>query len=256
MTAPQGGLQFDPEFFHLFVGTAEALSLVRTKHSEEPRHPDPKVTVLVIDNHRLFADGLVSLLGTEPGIELVGHSGTMLEAFELVATERPDVALLDWDLPRGTGAETTRIIRERSPDTKVVLLTSEADGSILTDAMAAGCSGLVDKHGGLREVVDAVRAAHRGDVTVPVWPTSSANGTGGPEAPPTNLTKRELEVLGLLAQGLSSAALSEQLSITLNTVRNHVQRILDKLGVHSKLEAVTASLRSGVVTSPRVQHRR
>lgn len=211
---------------------------------------DAGVRVLVVDSHRLFADGIVSLLGDRDGIDVVGRSSAFPDAVAIVHEERPDVVVLDWDLPGGAGAGEVRALLDASAGTKVVILTAEADRPSATEAMAAGCSGILDKDRGLDEVVDAIRTAHLGEVTIPLWRPSVVNRPGRRGVPPTNLTKRELEILGLLAQGCSNAVLAERLSITTNTVRNHVQRILEKLGAHSKLEAVTTSLRTGVVKVP------
>lgn len=250
MTKESGG-HFDPGLMGVFLGSVKDFTRVRTELQGESGRRDAAIRVLVVDDHQLFADGMVSLLSTEEGIEVVGQSTSIPEAIRLAAEKRADVVLLDWNLPGGTGADAARGIRANQPETKVVILTSETDGSILAEALEAGCSGLVNKDGDLDEAIGAVRSAYLGEVTIPLTRLSSVmTMRKGGDTPPSDLTPRELEVLGLLAQGFSNAALAEQLFISLNTARNHVQRILEKLGVHSKLEAVVVSLRTGLVRAP------
>lgn len=250
MMSKERGRQFDPQLFDVFLGAIDDFSRIREELPDEGRRLGPPIRVLVVDDHQLFADGMATLLGTEEDITVVGQGNSIPEAIDLATQTRPDVVLLDWNLPGGTGADVTRSIRQQMPETKVVILTSETDGSVLTEALEAGCSGLLSKHGELEDTVEAVRAAYLGEVTIPLPRLSTVLARGSRTTPPTDLTKRELEILGLLAEGLSNAAIAEQLFISVNTVRNHVQRILEKLGVHSKLEAVTTSLRSGVVEVP------
>ena len=249
MMTTKRGLHFDPLLLDVFVEAADDVRRVRAELPDECLHAGV-VRVLVVDSHQLFANGMVSLLGSEDGIDVVGQSSEVPDAVAAVHEKQPDVVVLDWDLTGGAGAGAARTLLDAAPGAKVVILTAEADRLAVSEAMEAGCSGILDKERGLEEVVAAIKTAHLGEVTIPIWRLSVANRPGEHGVPPTNLTKRELEILGLLAEGLSNAALAERLSITSNTVRNHVQRILEKLGAHSKLEAVTTSLRTGLVKVP------
>ena len=209
--------------------------------------------VLLCDDHVIFAEALAGLLHGE-GIEVVGIANSVAAAVSQVAARRPDVVLMDYELPDGDGVSATAAIKAVLPSANVVLLTSNADEDVLVSAIEAGASGYITKHKPAVEVMAAVRAAANGEMLVssdmlarllPRVTQRRANKVGH------DLTARELEVLELLAEGTPNHELAQRMGISRNTVRNHVQNLLTKLGVHSRLEAVALATREGLVRARR-----
>lgn len=216
-----------------------------------PSEPNAKpIGVLIVDDHQMMAEGLGSALGSEEDIEVVGVAGSVAQALALATDQQPDVVLMDFRLPDGDGAAATGEIRRAVPSTQVVMLTGFADDATLARAVDAGCSGFVHKSADLDTVIDAVRRAHAGE---PVFSSEDLSKLvrhlRGDVAPVGgDLTGRELEVLQLLAEGVTTEVLAERLYISKHTARSHVRNILAKLGAHSKLEAVAIAARAGIVT--------
>ena len=171
----------------------------------------------------------------------------------MVAEHRPDVVLLDHALPDGDGADAVRPLLDAHPGLHVVMLTASTSDRVLGAAMEAGAAGFISKSSGLDELVGAVRSAARGDAVVSpqllgrllARMRRDAQGVGH------DLTEREREILGLLAKGLTNVAISEQLFLSVHTVRNHIANLSAKLGAHSKLEALAIAVREGLVEPPR-----
>lgn len=201
------------------------------------------MSVLVVDDHVLFSQSLVRLL-SDHGIEVVGTCTTGKEAVSLVGDLRPDVVLMDLLLPDGTGAEATKRIKETNGRAKVLLLTGLADDTTLRDAIRAGCVGHLAKTESIDVVVDAVHRAAAGESLIDPALRAEVESS---EEPGATLTRREREVLALLADGMSTREVAATLDIRLNTARNHIQRLLPKLGAHSKLEAVAIASREGLI---------
>lgn len=211
----------------------------------------PPVRVVVCDDHKILAEGLAALLSGAGDMEVVGVVGSVAAVVERASATRPDVVLMDYELPDGNGVDATRAVKAAVPDAKVVMLTSFADESVLVGAIEAGCCGFLTKHKSAQDVVTAVRLAAAGealispDMLVRLLPRlrrgTQERGVG------SDLTAREREVLGLLAEGLSSEAIAARLFLSANTVRNHVQSVLTKLGAHSRLEAVSIAARAGLL---------
>jgi putative two-component system response regulator len=246
------GRQFDPRIFDAFTESLETFAAIAAEYPE--RAPDDqRVRVLVVDDHEIFVDSLVRRLMLEDDLLVVGVAGTVEAARQASTTYEPDVVLMDFELPDGDGAEATEHIKRYSPEVKVVMLTARTDQAALVRALAAGCSGFVTKGESPDRLVSAIHSAHAGEaVTSPTELApllaelrSTQRGLGA------TLTAREVEVLELVAAGLPNRAIGEQLYLSVHTIRNHVQRILEKLQVHSKLEAVAVGVREGVVTLPR-----
>ena len=210
------------------------------------------IKVLVVDDHNMVAEVLASALREQPDFQVVGIARTAAEAESASREHHPDVVLMDYRLPDDDGAHAASIIRRERPETKVVILTAFADEATLISALEAGCSGYISKDKAFKEVVSAVRAAHAGEalisqeMLVRLLPKlqKRSRGVGA------QLTSRETEVLQFLAQGLSNQAIADHLTLSLNTVRNHVQNVITKLGAHSKLEAVANAAREGILQSP------
>ncbi len=210
-----------------------------------------QIDVLIVDDHTILAESLADALG-EQGFEQVRTVGTVSESLAAVRERRPDVVLMDFRLPDGEGTKAAASIKAECPSTKVIMLTAEAHESIVIQAIEAGCSGYLLKDSRLDEVVNAVRSAHEGEALISpsmlarILPKLSSSGGRAR----FELSRREMEVLTLVAEGVSNQAIADSLVLSTNTVRNHVQRILTKLGVHSKLEAVAVATRQGILRTP------
>ncbi len=205
--------------------------------------------VVLCDNHQLLTDGLSAMLSAERDIVVTGVARSVAEVVAMVNTHRPDVLLIAYELPDGDGAATTRVLKQAHPQLQVVMLTSYSQQDVLVHAIEAGCSGYLTKHCGAHTVATAIRQAAAGQLHF----TNASLPRLLPQLGPVNrgvgarLTNRELEVLELLADGASGRAIAERLFLSSNTVRNHVQSILNKLGVHSRLEAVAIAGREGII---------
>jgi DNA-binding NarL/FixJ family response regulator len=216
-----------------------------------------RIRVLFVEDHQLLADALAALLGREPDIEVVGVARTVAEAKSL-SKERLDVVLMDYHLPDGTGAEATRSIKARWPAARVVMVTALTDDETVLESIQAGADGYLTKDRAAEDVVQAVRAAHAGETLLPrsviveiARRVAAARERGDERRMVEPLTPRELEVLRALTDGLSTPEICDKLFIAPNTLRTHVQNIMGKLRVHSKLEAVAFALRYRLVEPPR-----
>ncbi len=244
-------------------GVAVRPGLARAGHAKSrasaPLRPSPDAVpqvivealrVLVVDRQRMFGELLIGRVGDDPGMEVVGLACSAEEALREISRRQPDVAVIDPDLLDAAGEVLVGRIRDASPRTKTVLLTSTSNLATLMSAVNAGCSGFLTKDRPIDELLEAVRAAHRGEVSIsPALATlllPRLRENGGISSP---LSRREREVLDLLAEGLSNRGIAERLYVSVNTVRNHVQRVITKLGAHSKLEAVAIGVQAGLVTS-------
>jgi DNA-binding NarL/FixJ family response regulator len=216
-----------------------------------------RIRVLLVDDHQLLTGSLSQLLAKEPDIAVVGVAGTVAEA-KAMARERLDVVLMDYRLPDGTGAEATRAIKARWPNARVVMLTALNDDETVLESIQAGADGYLTKDRAVEDVVGAVRSAQAGETLLPrnvilgiAQRIAAARDRGADRRQADPLTPRELEVLRALTEGLSTREICDGLFIAPNTLRTHVQNIMGKLRVHSKLEAVAFALRHGLVEPPK-----
>jgi two-component system NarL family response regulator len=217
---------------------------------------DP-IRVLLVDDHQLLTGSLSQVLSSEPDITVVGVAGTVADARAL-SRDRLDVVLMDYRLPDGTGAEATRAIKSRWPGARVVMLTALADDETVLESIQAGADGYLTKDRAVEDVVSAVRDAHAGETLLPrsvimgiAQRVAAARDRNADRQHIEPLTPRELEVLRALTEGLATPEICERLFIAPNTLRTHVQNIMGKLHVHSKLEAVAFALRNRLVEPPR-----
>lgn len=211
----------------------------------------PPTRVLIVDDHEMVAQGLSEVLDAEEEIDVVGRAGTVRDAQRMAAQLSPDVVVMDYRLPDGDGLMATTAIRDRDPQTAVVMVTASDHDTVVAAAIEAGCSGFVTKDRAAQDVVAAVRAAARGEAGFPAAVLGRLLGRSRTAPRATGaLTPRELEVLQLLADGLSTREIAERFVLSISTVRNHVQNILTKLDAHSKLEAVSVAMRQGIVGRP------
>jgi DNA-binding NarL/FixJ family response regulator len=211
------------------------------------------IRVLIVDDHAVFSDALATILRTEADVEVVGKGGSVQEAISLAHTLQPDVVLLDVHMPDGSGIQAAAAIKKDRPQTQVVILTSDEEESVLRSAVQAGVTGYLSKHESAAQVVQAVRGAARGEALIaPYMLARLLQGLQKKDepGPATPLTPRELAVLREFSLGHDNETVAKMLKMSPNTVRTHVQNILSKLGVHSKLEAVSKGIREGWIRIP------
>lgn len=210
--------------------------------------------VLIVEDHTLFADAIRSSL-EDLDMEVLDPCADGVAALETVRRERPDLVLLDIGLPGQSGLTVGRQILEAAPGTKVVALTAMEDVRTMREAMSSGFHGYLTKDVQLRQFVRSIRAVLDGQMVLPHRLARRATGIGSPEDEAATLlaqqlTSREREVLTLLASGANSGEIARRLTVSPHTVRTHVQGILTKLQVHSRLEAVAFALRHEIVEGP------
>ena len=216
-----------------------------------------RIRVLFVEDHQLLADALSAMLGREPDMEVIGVAKSVADA-KSMARDRLDVVLMDYHLPDGTGAEATRAIKARWPGARVVMVTALTDDETVLESIQAGADGYLTKDRAAQDVVQAVRSAYAGETLLPrsvimeiARRVAAARERNDDRRMIEPLTPRELEVLRALTEGLSTPEICDRLFIAPNTLRTHVQNIMGKLRVHSKLEAVAFALRYRLVEPPR-----
>lgn len=210
-----------------------------------------RVRVLLVDDHPVVRAGILGMLGGEPDIEVVGEAGTGKEALRVAAALLPDVVLMDLRMPDMDGVEATRALRERENPPRVVILTTyDTDADILR-AVEAGATGYLLKDAPRQELAEAVRAAARGQTVLsPPVAAKLVSRMRGADA--AALTSREIDVLGLVARGLTNGQIGRALLIAEATVKTHLLRAFAKLGVDDRTAAVTTAISQGIIASPRV----
>jgi DNA-binding NarL/FixJ family response regulator len=207
------------------------------------------IDVLVVDGHFIVAKGLAMVVDGEPSMRVVGTAGSIKEAVELSGVYQPNVVLMDVDLPDGDAIAAIRRIRAVSPGSKIVVVTGASDNKALAIAVDMGCIGYVHKAARVEELLGAVSAAAADRAYFPTgelarllrerWSTPRGSHT---------VSEREREVLQLLADGRSVAEIAGCMELSTHTVRNHIRRAMKHLGVHTRLDAVVAAARAGILT--------
>ncbi|MEO5853658.1 MAG: response regulator transcription factor [Nocardioides sp.] len=215
------------------------------------------IRVLVVDDQELFRRGITMLLSCEPGIEVVGEAGDGIEGATLAESTAPDVVLLDVRMPRRSGIEACIDIKQAVPSAKILMLTVSDEEADLYEAVKSGASGYLLKDSSIEEVAQAVRVVADGQSLISpsmaVKLIDEFKQLARPErdqVPGLRLTDRELQVLKLVAKGLNNREISKQLYISENTVKNHVRNILEKLQLHSRMEAVMYAVREKLFELP------
>jgi DNA-binding NarL/FixJ family response regulator len=209
--------------------------------------------IVVVDDHRAFAEALGLAVDLEADLSCVGLAATASEGLALIASQQPDVAIVDVLLPDLDGIELTRRVRQVSARTRVIVLTARTDVAVMARAASAGACGFVPKERPVAEILTKIRTAAAGDISLDRSTLASLvarrqeRTRPGRSASGVRLTPRELEVLSLLAEGCTVLQIAKELRISVHTCRGLVRSILRKLGVHSQLEAVVKAARDGLL---------
>ncbi|HKZ85306.1 MAG TPA: response regulator transcription factor [Anaerolineae bacterium] len=209
-----------------------------------------RIRILIADDHAVVRHGLRALIATEPDMELVGEAADGVEAVKLTASLRPDVILLDLAMPRKTGLEAIDDIKRDNPQARILVLTSFAEDDKVFPAIKAGAMGYLLKDTSPRELLQAIRDVHGGDVSL--HPTIARKLVGElkrpPSLPPSTepLTERETQVLALVARGMSNQEIADALVISERTVRTHISNILGKLHLANRTQAALYAHREGL----------
>ncbi len=210
------------------------------------------VNVMVVDDHKLVREGLANMLSLQRDIEVVGQASSGEEAVSRSKALKPDLILMDISMPGMNGIVATRMIKERDPHVKVVMLTMMDQETYVYEAIKAGATGYLLKNVGLNELTRAIRAVVKGEASL--HPQAQAHLIkeyalmARKNRETFGLSDRELEVLQLLADGNTNKDIAERLFISTQTVKTHIAHIFEKLGVKDRTEAVASALRSGLVT--------
>jgi len=223
----------------------------RAKSGGEP------IRVIVVDDQELFRRGLTMLLNVEDDIEVVGEASDGVAAADLAASSVPDVVLMDVRMPKQSGIEACSSIKDVAPNARIIMLTVSDEEADLYDAVKNGASGYLLKDSSIDEVAQAVRLVADGQSLISpsmaiklLDEFKQMSRADRQQVPTPRLTDRELEVLRLVAQGLNNREIAKQLFISENTVKNHVRNILEKLQLHSRMEAVMYAVREKLLDIP------
>jgi NarL family two-component system response regulator LiaR len=208
------------------------------------------IRILIVDDHAVVREGLRALIAVQPNMKLVGEAKDGIEAVHKTRSLQPDVVLLDLVMPRKGGLDAIGEIKEKNPDTRILVLTSFAEDEMVFPAIKAGALGYLLKDSSAQELLQAIRDVYRGEPTM--HPTIARKLMRElqrpPDLPPTEepLTEREVEVLKFVAQGLSNQEIADILVIGERTVRSHVTNILGKLHLANRTQAALYALREGL----------
>ncbi|HEY6875893.1 MAG TPA: response regulator transcription factor [Candidatus Dormibacteraeota bacterium] len=218
---------------------------------EEPQHTagDEVTKVMIVEDHRVVAEGLAALINDQGDMRVVGNVGTVAEVVSAAAELDPDVVLLDFRLPDGSGPDAANAVRTIRPAAKMIFLTREDTDAARFAALQSGASAFIHKSKAASEVVAAIRDVARGKMLItPRTIATLLAKRRGIEAQLERLTPREKEVLRLMAEGYPSRAIAAKLGISYTTVRTHIRGLGGKLAVHSKLEAIVKARELGLIS--------
>jgi len=207
-----------------------------------------QIRVLIVEDHQVVADGLSALLNDQPDMTVVGSAASVVDSIARAQDLKPDVAVVDFRLTDGTGADAGLGIRQVRPDTKLIFLTREDSDAARFAAIEAGASAFIHKSQAASEVVNAIRTvAAGGTLFTPRTIATLLNKRREMDSQLESLTPREKEVLRLMAEGISSRDIAARLGISYTTVRTHIRSLGNKLAVHSKLEAIVKARELGLI---------
>src|SRR3990167_2679227 len=210
-----------------------------------------KTTVLLVDDHTLFREGMASLLSAQQDIEVVGEASDGLEALEKARELAPDLILMDIRMPRCSGLEATRLIKQELPHTRIVMLTVSEDDQDLFEAVSLGAEGYLLKTLKSQELFELLKGVFRGEAPISRSMAKKllqefarqSHHQDQPTSPRVELTRRECEVLELLSEGASDKEIATRLGISPRTAKNHVHNILEKLQLGNRVQAAAYALR-------------
>jgi DNA-binding NarL/FixJ family response regulator len=211
-----------------------------------------RIRIVVVDDHILFREGLAAIIRSEPEIEVVGQAGTVRDAAELVISLKPDVVLMDFGLPDGTGADATRAIMQEHPECKIVFLTMSEQDENLFSAIRSGAKGYLLKNMHPTKLIATIKSVYQGEsalsrsMTMRLMDELARSKAPEHKGDPT-LTRRELDILRELANGYSNSEIAVHLFVSENTVKYHVHSILDKLGLSDRREAADYARKHGLI---------
>lgn len=216
------------------------------------------IQIIIVDNHRVLVDTLELVLNWEAGFELIGAAPDLNSARQFLKNQSPDVLLLEVHLPDGDGLELIPYVQETSPKTKIIILTSSVDDILVMHAIAQNVHGILTKGCSLNELLSSIRAAANGEMAIASHllinvikrQAMSTKLVWKKECIWEKLTDREMDVLNCLALGKSGNMIATELHIAPLTVRTHIRNLMSKLGVHSRLEAVSFALTQGIIEAP------
>jgi DNA-binding NarL/FixJ family response regulator len=204
--------------------------------------PD-QIRVLSVDDHVLIREGIAALIANQKDMRLVAQASNGGEAIEQFRSHRPDVTLMDLQMPEMNGIDALIAIRSESPEARVIVLTTYAGDVLCKRAMQAGAQAYILKGNVRKDLLDTIRAVRAGKKLVHAEVAAELASHAADDA----LTEREIEVLSLIAAGNSNKLIADQLSISEDTVKGHVKRLLSKLGVNDRTHAVTVGLKRGII---------
>ena len=213
------------------------------------------ITVLLVEDHLLVSEGLAAIVNATRDLKVVGTAATAAEAVRQAMLQQPDVVVMDSHLPDGSGAEIARRIRDGQPAVPIIFLSADESEAAMIAAVRAGACAYLPKSRATADVVESIRSAAEGEMLIPAAQLARllarAHEMSRDEADRRRLlerlTRREMEVLSLMADGLDNRAIAAELGIGFTTVRGHVQNLLEKLDAHSKLEALACAARYGLL---------
>lgn len=205
------------------------------------------IRVLIVDDHAIVREGLRTLLSEEEELDVIGEASNGAEALGVIATHRPDVVLMDLMMPVMDGVEATRRVRQQTPTSRVIVLTSFRDDQLVQDAIRAGATGYLLKDVLKADLLSAIRRAARGEpVLHPEAQAALMRQASAPPSPLQGLTEREVDVLRLIAQGHSNREIADTLYLTEGTVKGYVSTILSKLNVQDRTQAALLAVKHGL----------
>lgn len=218
------------------------------------------IRVLLADDHHLFREGLVNLLNAQPDLEVVGEASDGLEVLVKARKRMPDLILMDIGMPGCDGVEATQRIMQELPNTIIIILTVRNEDEKLFEAIQSGAQGYLLKSIHVRELVSLIRGAVQGEAAITPalgarileeFRRLSRQSSDIPDDEDIRLTRREKEVLSLVAQGATDLEIAEKLVISIHTVKSHMRNILSKLHLHHRHEAAIYALREGLIQPPK-----
>ncbi len=212
----------------------------------------PEIRILLADDHNVLRQGIAQVLESQADMRVIAQAADGLQAVALAREKRPDVALLDINMPELDGVEATRRIKEALPETGIIILTMYRLDNFIFDAIKAGASGYLLKEVEMQDLIASVRRVAQGEAVLDpaiagkVLAEFRPQGRGRRKSPPVDLARRDIQILNLVSQGLSNQEISAQLSISEKTVRNRLSLVFKQLHLKNRTEAALFALRSGL----------